>query len=237
VKGRRSYAERKLREEVIRFARANWGVLAYAVVCTGVVAALPLLIGSPPYASGFALGFTIAAMIGIVIGGFLLAGDGALLIAGTFGEAYADAAVAKARERGLVWDAVSNVEASGRDVDLVVFAPCGVMALESKWRFRGAGRQWLAEATAAARDGARQAQLVLMSKGIEYRTEVQPVLVVWGGAMRELPNEQIVAGVPVVRGDFLLTWLERCQTGRLAQDHASAVHQKLRAFADARRPA
>lgn len=237
MRERRSYAERRLRAEILRFHGANRRVFVGAVLWVVVVAVVPPLIGTPLYVAGLTLGFSIASMIGILAGGFLLAGDGALWLVGTYGEAFTDEAVAKARARGLVWDAVGNIEVSGRDVDLVVFAPCGVLALESKWRFRSATPQWLAGATAAAVDGARQARLVLMSKGIEYRTEVQPVLVVWGGAQRELPDEQLVGGVPVVRGDALLTWLDRCQTGLLAEDHAVDLHARLRAFADARKAA
>jgi len=112
-----------------------------------------------------------------------------------------------------------------------------VIAVETKWRFKGATEAWLRESAVKADAAARQARLVMQSKTIDVRTEVRPLVVVWGGARREIPYHQIIGGVEVIRGDHLLTWLKGCATGMLAQDHAAALQAKLEAFAASHRAA
>jgi hypothetical protein len=162
---------------------------------------------------------------------FLLSGDATYLIAGALGEAHTTEELEDARKAGSIWSYVANVEASGRDVDHVVLTPSGVLAVETKWRFRGATETWLRESAVKAESAARQARLVLKSKTIDVRTDVRPLVVVWGGARREIPGHQVVGGVEVIRGDHLLTWLRGCATGMLAQDHAAALQAKLEVFA------
>lgn len=93
---------------------------------------------------------------------------------------------------------------------------------------------WLQRAADQAGERARKAASVLRSADVRHRTEVEPVLVVWGGAMGELPEAQVHAGVSILRGDALAEWLQRCGRGSLAQDHAEELHGKLVDFAEAR---
>jgi hypothetical protein len=202
-------------------------LVGLAVVITAVEIALPV----PTWLRGFVVGFFLTACVAIVGFAFLLNGDAAYLIAGALGESHTSEELEAAMKAGLIWSCVPNVEASGRDVDHIVLAPSGVLALETKWRFKGANNQWLHASAEKADKAARQARLVMQAKPIDLRTAVTPVVVVWGGARRELPLEQLVAGVAVVRGEYLLTWLERCSRGRLAQDHAEQLQSKLVAFA------
>lgn len=214
----------------------NRGLVAQLLALIVAVCAVPVLVGAPPYEAGFTHGFFLAAGFGALVFGFTFHGDGAYLLAGNLGEDATIEELVAAKKAGRIWSAVNNVEARGRDVDHVVLSPSGVLALESKFRFKGADARWLAWATAQAHQAARTARLVLQSKDVAYRTEVRPVLVVWGGARRELPTHQIVNEVDVVRGDALLEWLHGCSRGRLAQDRAEALTDRLAAFADSRRP-
>lgn len=91
---------------------------------------------------------------------------------------------------------------------------------------------WLQRAADQARLRARKAASVLRSAEVRYIAEFEPV--VWGGAMRELPDDQVHAGVAIVRGDALEKWLQRCGRGPLAQDHAEELHRKLVLFAENR---
>ena len=237
MKRRRSYVQRRLRAEVFRFLRLIRPLLVKLVVLAVVVCAVPILIGTPAYETGLIHGFFVTAMFGIVVFAFLLNGDGAFLIAGELGESSTREEIEKAVKAGHVWSAVHNVEAGGRDVDHVVLTPSGVLAVESKWRFRGADERWLGWAVGEAQEAARKARLVILSKDVEHRAEVHPVLVIWGGARRELPALQVVQGVNVVCGQALLDWLEQCSRGRLSQDNAALLHARLSAFAESRRPA
>lgn len=207
--------------------RKDLAVLVFwiAAACTAEV-----LLPTPRLAAGIAIGFLVTGSVAIVAFAFLLNGDASFLIAGALGERHTEDELEAAQKAGHVWSFIRNVEAGGRDVDHILLTPSGVLALETKWRFRGADAGYLAWAAGKAQEAARQARLVLQSKGVDYRTEVRPMLVIWGGARRELPLEQVVAGVDVVQGDHLVEWLKQCSRGRLAQDHAEDLHGKLQAF-------
>jgi hypothetical protein len=196
-----------------------------------VVCIVEALLPNPPFIGGLITGFFVTAAVAVVGFAFLLNGDGAFLIAGALGESHTEEELVTAKKAGSIWGAVPNVEVSRRDVDHIVLTPSGVLAVESKWRFKGADQRYLGWAAAKARAAARQAQLVLLSKGVDYRTDVRPVLVIWGGARRELPMAQVVDGVDVVRGDHLVEWLQQCARGRLAQDHAEALQSRIVALA------
>ena len=230
-KRRPSYAKRALRAEARRFLKLMRKEIVQLVVLATVVCAVEVALPTPAWVTGLCVGFFLTACIATVGFAFLLNGDAAYLIAGALGEAHTEEELETARKSGVIWSYVSNVEASSRDVDHVVLTPSGVLALETKWRFKGADAAWLASAAAKAETGARQARLVLQSKGIDYRTEVRPVVVVWGGARREIDDAQVVAGVDVVRGDHLLSWLQQCSVGPLAEDHAEDLHAKIATFA------
>lgn len=206
--------------------------LIQLVVLAVVVCAFEVVLPSPGWLAGLAVGLFLATCVALVGFAFLLSGDAAYLIAGALGEAHTGEELESAQKAGLIWSFIPNVEASSRDVDHVVLTPSGIVAVETKWRFKGASDQWLAYAAAQAEAGARQARLVLQSRGIDHRAEVRPVVVVWGGAGREIKDAQAVAGVDVIRGDHLLRWLEQCARGPLAQDHAEALHAKLVGFVD-----
>lgn len=227
-----SYVKRRLRSEVCRFLGVIKGLLVRLALLTVFVCVVPVLVGTPGYETGLIQGLFITTILGMVMFAFMLNGDGAFLIAGALGESSTAEELDKAIKRGYVWSAVHNIEV-GRDVDHLVLSPSGVLALESKWRFRGADDRWLSWAAGEAAASASKAKSVLRSKGVDHVTEVRPVLVVWGGARRELPQVQTFHGVDVVCGDALAAWLEHCSRGRLSEDNAAALHDKLTAFAAA----
>ena len=229
----RTYSERLLRAEAKRFLRLFRKEMIQLVLLIGAVCVVETVLSTPRYFAGLTVGFFVTAMVAIIGFAFLLNGDGAFLIAGWLGESHTVEELEAAKKAGLIWSGVNNVEVSGRDVDHIVLTPAGVLSVESKWRFKGADRRYLAWATGKAADAARQAKLILQSKGIDYRTDVRPVLVIWGGARRELPMVQVVNDVTVVRGDHLQEWLKASSRGRLAQDHAEALQAKLEVFAKA----
>ena len=220
-----------LRTEAKRFLRLMRKELLQLGAVMIVVCVVEVLLPSPRFVVGLMTGFVVTAAVAIVGFAFLLNGDAAFLIAGALGESQTEEELESAQKAGTIWCAVPNVEVSRRDVDHIVLTPSGVLAVETKWRFRDADPRYLGWAAAKAQAAARQAQLVLLSKGVDYRTEVRPVLVIWGGARRELPMAQVVDGVDVVRGDHLVEWLQQCARGRLAQDHAEALQNKIVAFA------
>lgn len=228
---RRSYAQREFRRELDRFLHANRRLLIQVVLVAVAVCAVPLILGSPGYTTGVVHALMLTSTVAIVSFAFLFAGGGALLLAGSYGESYSQEQIEKAVKKGRVWGAVHNIEIGPMDIDHLVITPAGVLALETKWRFRGATGQWLDGALAQAEASARKARSVLRSKDVGHLTEVRPVLVVWGGGRRELPASQRRCGVDVVRGDALVEWLRQFDRGPVAEDHAEALHQRLTSFA------
>lgn len=227
----RNYAKRLLVLELRRFAALMRRELIQVALVIAAVCVVEALLPSPRYVVGLMTGFVVTALVAVVGFAFLLNGDGAFLIAGALGESHTEEELEAARKQGFIWSAVPNVEAGGRDVDHIVLAPAGVIAIETKWRFKGADAHYLAWATSKATDAARQARLVLKSKGVDSPQDVRAVLVVWGGARRELPPQQLIGDVAVVRGDHLVEWLRGSARGPLAQDHAEVLQRKLTAFA------
>jgi hypothetical protein len=226
-----SFVRRRLRDEWRRFVGVMWKDTVPLVVLVPVFVVLAVYLDTPAWFVGFlagALPVSLAALIGFA---FLLSGDSVYLIAGAKGEDFTGSELDDAVKVGHIWSWVPNIELPGRDVDCLVLAPSGVLAIDAKWRFRGAHEAWIAESAHKSREAARFAGSVLRSKGIDYVTEPRPVVVVWGGARRELENHQTVDGVDVVRGDHLLTWLEQCSRGRLSEDRAIELHGRLTAFA------
>lgn len=232
-KRRRSFAERELRRELSRFLSLNRRLLLQSTGVAAVTCVVPVAMGSPGYTTGFVHAFVGTALLAIFAFAFLFAGGGALVVAGTYGEAYTQKEIEKALKLGRVWGAVHNIELGSLDIDHLVLSPGGVLVLETKWRFKGADRRWLAAAVGQAESSARKARSVLRSEDVGHVSEVRPVLVVWGGGRRELAASQVVSGVDVVRGDALLPWLEQCGRGRLAEDHAEELLRRLTAFARA----
>lgn len=232
---RSSFTRRQLKAEARRFLQLNRGLLAKIGLLAAVVCAIPLLLGTPAYATGLLHGAFIMTMFGIIAFGFLLSGSTVHLLAGSYGEAFTQEALGAARKDGSIWSAVHNVELLGQDIDHVVLTPSGVIAVESKWRFGAADAAWLAAMTDQAFRKAAKTRSVLRSKGIDEVHDVRPVLVVWGGAGRQLPPVQTIGNVAVVRGDSLQTWLTGCSRGPLAEDNAAVLDARLRHFADSQR--
>lgn len=94
------------------------------------------LLPSPRYVVGLITGVLLTASVAIVGFAFLLNGDATFLIAGAMGEGQTQEVLDEAREQGLIWSSVANIEVSRRDVDHLVLTPAGVLALETRWRVK-----------------------------------------------------------------------------------------------------
>ena len=188
------------------------------------------------YLRGFARGVVLTAYVGVLVLMFLMTTEGVQQLAGAWGEDNTRDQLKVARKRKCIWGSVDNIEVSGVDIDHLVLTPAGAFALESKWHFRELTRNMLDSDVQQARARARTAASVLRSKHIDEPMDVTPVVVVWGRAQREIPEEGVhYDGVDVVAGADLPQWLERKAVGRLAEDNAATMLRRLETFASARR--
>ena len=232
---RHSYARRQARKTFRAFVAANRRLIAVV----GVVLALslvPTYLTDDAWSQGFLTGMVAMAFLGVLAVGFAVHTEGLQQLAGAWGEDNTRDELDKARKRGHIWGAVHNIEFGGfGDIDHVVLAPGGVLALETKWKFRDLARAWLHKDLRQASAAAAKTRSVLRSKGFDVLHDVTPVVVVWGKGGHEIADGgELVDGVHLVYGGELADWLVRWGSGRLAQDNAEPVLAKLEAFAQAR---
>lgn len=232
---RHSYARRQARQTFRGFVVANRRLIAVFGVLLAI-SLVPIYRTDDSWWQGFLTGIIALAFLGSLALGFAVHTEGLQQLAGAWGEDNTRTELDKARKRGHIWGAVHNIEFGGfGDIDHVVLAPGGVLALETKWKFRNLARAWLHKDLRQASAAAAKTRSVLRSKGIDALHEVTPVVVVWGKGGHEIADGgEVVDGVHLIYGGELADWIARWGTGQLAQDNAEPVLAKLETFAQAR---
>lgn len=236
---RQTYARRKFRANLRRFlARNIWPLLLLAVLVTGC-AALSRPLGASAYQQGLVDGLLAMLWVAGTALLFLMHTEGLQELGGAWGEERTAEVLDKGRKRGDLWGALHQLDMGGYDIDHIAFAPSGVLALESKWKFRELGRgRWLNGDLHQAERNAHKVRSLLRSKDIGTVYEVTPVLVVWGKGCEEITDgAEVVDGVEIVAGPHLHQWLRSRAVGPLAQDNAERDLAALQAYADKRRVA
>lgn len=232
----RSFPRRLLRRGLWRWLLGNVkGLTALALGFIPLVA-VTMWILPTAYARGLVQGVLVAALVGSVLLMYLMTSEGTYHLGGAWGEDNTRSELKTARKRGLIWGAVDSIEVGGIDIDHLVIAPGGALAIDSKWHFGELRRTSLERDTWRAKEGARKAASVLRSAHIRTPMEVSPLVVVWGRGQREIPAEGIeFNGVQIVAGADLRKWLERVRHGKIAQDNAESVLAAVESFAKERR--
>ncbi len=127
----------------------------------------------------------------------------------------------KARKRGYIWGFVRNLELAHGDVDNIVITPRGVIALDSKWKFRALDRRRLGVDLEKAQKAARRTRSILRSKPNQEVHDVTLLLVLWGKGRRNVAvGGEIHDRVRVVDGAELVDLLAAWGAGRLPEDAA-----------------
>lgn len=231
---RRPYARRRLWRSFWVFLRDAKQVVAIFVGAEVFLIAGSLLTEPSRFLQGLLIGsgtVAIASAFGLV---FLISSGSMLTLAGAWAEDFANDQIKRAVKRGHVWGGVANIEVGGFDVDHLVVAPGGVLAIETKAHSRGLDRSRAKADLAQARDAARKASSILRSKDIDMPQEVRPVLAIWGSrATATLPQGgRLVDGVHVVAVADLGDWLGSYATGKVGIDYASTLLDRLKRFRD-----
>lgn len=231
---RRAYSERRLRLAASEFLITNVRPLLALVGLYAASIGIGHLLGGEGYRQGFVDGsllIFVVASVGLL---FLLHTGALNYIAGSYGERRTREELHKAKRRGDIWDHIPNIELERGDIDCIVLAPAGVLALEVKWKTGPLDRRYLAvDAEQARRNAAKTRSVLLSANTIKEKHDVTPVLVIWGQASHDLqPGGEEIDGVQVVDGNELGRWLTRCSRGRMAQDNAERATEALKSFAD-----
>lgn len=216
-----SWARGKARVVQREYLRERWRV--YATFVTGLLTITLVVAALMP--TGF--------LRGLVAGAFLVAGPALLwswtiqvtgtapVMMGDMAEQWSAGELRKLRKRG--WWVVNHFVLAKDDIDHVLVGPGGAYAVETKWSATSwdseFGRSRLRDAVRQAKANARRLQLwhPFMSR----RLQVEPLVVVWGGGVRDsVASEPIshVDGVTVLAGRALPSWV--------ADRHAAVLQEE-----------
>lgn len=188
------------------------------------------------YLRGFVGGLVVSSYLGVIGLTFLLTTEGAQQLAGAWGEDNTRAVLDQARRRRLLWGSVHSIELRVPDIDHLVIAPGGAISIETKWHFRSVSPWMMDRDVRQALTCAHQAELILLSKTVDVRMPVTPVVVVWGGGQKNLPSTGLERdGVLILPGHGLAAWLEGWSTGLMPEDFAKDLLGRLSDFADSYR--
>jgi hypothetical protein len=167
--------------------------------------------------------------VAAVAGAYLITGDGIRWMHGAWAEDWTREALRVAVKHKIAWRALDFVPLQGGDIDHVLIAPAGVVAVETKYFGKTTRAGYIDDhVRQAARSATRVDGLIRSVKQHPHR--VLPLLVVWGPGAAAVDEISQVNGVTVARGSALGHVLKTLSTGSLAEDHAEALAAALTAF-------
>ncbi|HWI43660.1 MAG TPA: nuclease-related domain-containing protein [Nocardioides sp.] len=185
---------------------------------------------------------------GLVAGGFLVGGIGALwtltvqvtgtapVMMGDTAESWTAMDLRRLQSRG--WRIINHFVLAKDDLDHVIIGPGGAFVVETKWSGSpwdsDFGRSRMRAAVVQARANARSLGLWHPMKS--RRIPVQPVVVLWGGGAKRKEGIARVDGVLVITGNALRTWVNRLGGEVLTDDQVADAWKALEAQVARRDP-
>lgn len=232
-------ARRSIRERHRALLREQWpALLGVAAVSTAVTVVCALLTDGPQ-ARGFALGSGLTITACAVAALMVLTSGTAPLMMGEMAEQWTAQQLRPLTQHG--WRLVNHFGLGGGDHDHVLVGPGGIVLVETKW----GSRAWAMN----DRDSFFQAALAQTSRNAKQlsgwhevarhgRPPVQPVLVLWGEARRDIadlpPVRHERSGVLVMAGDQVGSWALRHGRAELNPDQVEEIWSSLAAHAGKR---
>lgn len=206
---------RKARELHVQFLKEHWRpIAALALLMLAVPGVVAFVV--PRDVAMFVLGLGVAsagwavAMVAVQVVG------SANYLLGAQGEELTSGALRKALPKG--WHLLDHVPLKRDDIDHVLLGPGGAYAIETKaastsrrWNLDKPD-QWLLKACRQAHRCAEALRSLLRAHGSNVRTQVTPVLVLWGDTSGDV---RAVDGVEIVPGPNLSQWASSLDHGRL----------------------
>jgi hypothetical protein len=158
---------------------------------------------------------------------------------GAWGEEFTRDELERARRKRLIWGWVDSITLKAGDIDhLVVTRTGGLVAIDSKWRNESASSNYEAMVSAAKKAKLRADAIVhtlLKSERGSHRAGGKPhavksVVVLWGAAQHEVPDDASIEGIDFVGGGRLFGWLEQLRQESIDEDAAADILQRLESF-------
>lgn len=225
-----AWSRRQARRLHLKLVREQWHRLV-AVITLWAVAIVGVTIAAPHQVSSFVLGAGMASAcwsLAWIVSENAGARSHRL---GAWGEGWTSEALRKLRKHG--WRLVEHVPLTYGDVDHVLIGPGGVYAIETKttarpreWNVDEPDR-WLRRAVTQARHRAERVQRILLERETRVRTDVHPLLVLWG-PMQGTTEE--IEGVRVLHGSDLVKWQEQLTTDALDREAVERAASGLERF-------
>ena len=187
--------------------------------------------------TGFIVGAGVATSIALVI--TLLGMDGSRSYRrGLEAESWTATALNRLRKDG--WAVFHDLEFEGHNIDHVLIGPKGAVAVETKlrneeWTLLGTSiedkRQrpilWTSQLVGQASRQARTLRSLLFAGGV--RTDVLPVLVLWGRGIEGV-SRATIDGVIVGRGAALNDWLGQIEAKPLSNEQFDLARKAVERF-------
>ncbi|NYD43233.1 hypothetical protein [Nocardioides panaciterrulae] len=181
----------------------------------------------------------VAAYLHILHSAFLATDREAIWhLRGAWGEDNTRSELQRAKRKGLIWGWVDSINLQAGDLDhLVVTRRGGLVAIDSKWRNQARDTVDMAQAARRVRtraEGLAQS-LLKAERGARHRAKenplrVVPVVVLWGAAQHDVPEQARVEGIDFVAGRRLLAWLRTLDGEPVDKGAAADVIDRLEKY-------
>lgn len=248
----RAYPRAAYRALLRAWLRRHWRVLAgfgALTAAVGLVGTAAMALMPPTAFRWWLMGFVHAALLvgaaHLVVTAFVMHERKAITqLRGAWGEEATRDELRRARRRRLIWGWVDSINLEIGDIDHLVLTRDGrFLAIDSKWRTGTIDPDEVA--ASARRTRTRAAGLLRTTLAAERgrhrarqsSVEVVPVVVAWGPAQADIPENAMIGDVHVVPGRQLLTFLAGYRTPASGRPQARfalrAVTQRREALARA----
>ena len=227
-----AWSAQQARRLHLAFLRGHWELVALvlAIFAAGITA-MALLAPDRlrPYVvgAGVASAFWYVALIAVQV-----AGTTSYLL-GAQGEEWTSDGLRKLRRHG--WHLIEHVPLEWGDIDHALVGPGGAYAIETKATYG----KWnpaepderLLRAVQQAREEAKRLHFLLMTRDIQLRVEVRPLLVLWGPTMG---YRERLDNVEIVHGSVLREWRQSLADGVLSAEEVERAAAGLQKYVDIR---
>lgn len=214
-------------DEALAFLRAHVrSVLAATSVLLAGILVVNLYPGTPQWSAGFATGFLAATLLGFVWWMAWVPSGLASRSMGLVAEQWSSELLRKSPG---VWAVIPSLKFAHKDVDHVVIAAAGVVAVETKWTAHAPTRAGLERAADQAADAGRTLRLSLRRDDLPVGLFSNAVLY-WGpggNAVLPVTVKTVHGPVTVLSGNDAGPWLATLRTGPVGRDYAEKLRREL----------
>lgn len=230
----RGWARRNLKALLV----VGIGVLVLLAVETGLMVVLVPANGFRWWLLGALQTAIVAVALHLLNAAFLAHEREAIWqLRGAWGEEATRDELRRAKRKRLIWGWVDSITLKAGDLDhVVVTRSGGLLSIDSKWRSDGRDTDAMARSAANARRRAEGvAQSLLKSERGTHRAKgsavaVRPLVVIWGPAQHQVPDEFEIDGIPFVGGSRMLSWLGNLNGEPVSEGAAKDALQRLEQY-------